>query len=82
MEGLYRDSPLAVGDRVSLAHLTVDVLAVQRGLPVRIRAASTEPLDGDAACLLSWTGSRIEPLRALGPDGTTVLHPRPPPGAE
>jgi hypothetical protein len=71
-EGLFRDDPLAAGDRVDLDELSATVLATERGLPTRVRFELPEN-----ACLL-WLERGVLVGHALPRAGETLRVPHEP----
>ena len=65
------------GERVELDGATVTVIALEEGLPKRLRIQLTEPLDGDAYALAQWKGGRLDRLElpAVGQSVELPLTP-------
>ena len=71
-DGLFRGSgyPLAVGQRVDLAGLSVEVLSLtEDGRPLAVRATFDQPLDDESLLWLAWdwTASRYVPFELPAP---------------
>jgi hypothetical protein len=76
-ERLYRNTPIAAGDRVTVKSFDAAVREVENGWPTRVRFTFRAPLESGAVCFLQWRHARLEhvPLPTVG-GAVAIPHER------
>ncbi|MCX4242258.1 hypothetical protein [Paraliomyxa miuraensis] len=73
-----RAHPFAVGDRVELAGMTVEILGVAKGLPTVVRVRFEVPLEDPSLRWVTWQGERFVPWAPPEVGQTVALSSSPP----